>query len=169
MGELTARFVYKVMVVMAISGSIFAYYIGWLRQNRARSLAFGVPATIAVAVAFCIAMAAAGTPAQQRQLEADRTRVQDLRNLAIAIKLASEFGQGAPASLANLRARKTDPENSAPYEYHPKSGTLYELCANFAADSNEDQPVSGFTPNTFWTHGKGRACFQVDAAKMAPW
>jgi Domain of unknown function (DUF5671) len=167
MGELTARFVFKVIVVMAISGSIFAYYIGWLRQNRARSLAFGVPATIVVAVAFCIAMAAAGTPAQQRQLEADRTRVQDLRNLAVAIKMVNDSGQGVPASLANLRARKTDPENSAPYEYHPKSGTLYELCATFAADSNEDQP--GLTPNTFWNHGKGRACFQVDAAKMAPW
>jgi hypothetical protein len=169
MGELTARFVFKVIVVMAISGSIFAYYIGWLRQNRARSLAFGIPATIVVAVAFCIAMATAGTPAQQRQLEADRTRVQDLRNLAVAIKMANDSGQGVPASLANLRVRKTDPENSEPYEYHPKSGTLYELCANFEADSSEEQPSSGLTPNTFWNHGKGRACFQVDAAKMAPW
>jgi membrane protein YqaA with SNARE-associated domain len=165
MGELTARFALKVLTVLAISGSIFAYYIGWVRRNRARGLAFGIPAAVAVVATFCIGLAVAGTPSQQRQLEADRARVQDLRNLATAIKTAHDSGPGIPATLEELRLRRqdvriTDPGTGWPYEYRLQGGSTYELCANFAAGSSE---------NTFWSHGKGRECFQVDAAKTAPW
>jgi hypothetical protein len=168
-GEITARFVLKVIVVLAISGAIFAYYLGWLLRKQARGRAFGIPAAIAVAATFCVAMSVTGTPVEQRKLEADRTRVQDLRNLAIAIKMQHDATSRMPATVADLRARHLDPVTSAPYEYRVKDGSSYELCANFSAESGEDQPGVSYTANTFWAHGKGRACFQVDASKMAPW
>ena len=174
MGELTARFLFKVVAVLAISGSIFAYYIGWLRRNQARGLAFAVPAAIAVAATVCIGMAVAGTPAQQRHLEADRTRVQDLRNLAVTIKMTHDSGQGIPAALADLRLKQrdlsiADPESAALYEYRPKAGSQYELCANFAQESTGDRPAMRNPPNNFWSHGRGHACFQLDAARIVPW
>ena len=161
-GELTARFVLKVIAVMGISGAIFAYYIGWLRSNRARNLPFGIPATVVVATTFCIGLAAAGTPAQQRQIAADRTRVQDLRNLATALKIVYDSGQGLPASTSNLHTRRTDPERGIAYEYRLTGASTYELCAAFTGESSDNQP-------SFWAHGKGRQCFEVNAAKMAPW
>src|SRR6266568_5165269 len=87
-GELTVRFVLKAATIMLISGAVFAYYIGSLLQRaRARSAVFGTAATLTVIATFCIGLGVAGTPSRQRQMEADRKRVEDLRNIGNAIKL----------------------------------------------------------------------------------
>jgi hypothetical protein len=163
-GELTVRFVLKAATIMLISGAVFTYYIGSLRW-KSRSRMFGTAATFAVIATFCIGLGVAGTPAKQRQLEADRKRVEDLRSLAAAIKLRREASGVVPASLSDLKSpRMTDPETGAAYEYHSKSGTAYELCATF---SFEEAAESHRAPN-FWVHGRGRSCFALDAAKAAP-
>src|SRR5438093_145449 len=97
-GELTVRFVLKAATVMLISGAVFAYYLGSLHWNRsanlerarARSAVFGTAAVLAVVATFCIGLGVAGTPSRQRRMEADRKRVEDLRNLGNAIKLWHE-------------------------------------------------------------------------------
>jgi len=185
-GELSVRFVLKSVTVMLISSGIFAYYLGSLRWNRStdlsrerrRNLAFGTIAAATVIAAFCIGLGVAGTPGVQRRIEADRKRQQDLQTLANAIKLWRDQSQRAdastaiPATLVELGARQrlriTDPETNAAYEYHPKSATAYDLCANFA--EVETGGRNGY-PNTygFWNHGKGRTCFTLDAAKPVPW
>src|SRR5882672_10552668 len=141
-GELTVRFVLKAATIMLISGAVFAYYIGSLRWNRSanlkrasvRSAVFGGAATLAVVATFCIGLGIAGTPSKQRLIEADRKRVEDLRSLGNAIKLWHEANAAIPQSLENLKNRLTDPETAAPYEYHPRAGTTYELCANFFSE-----------------------------------
>lgn len=172
MGELTARFVLKVLAVLAISGSIFTYYLGWLKGRRTRGRAFAIAAAAAVGAVFAIGLAAAGTPARQRQLEADRTRAQDLRNLATAIRGAHGAAGRMPPNLGALgtsrRLRLEDPETRRPYEYSLEGGSRYALCARFAADSSEDSGLQ-FRPGSFWNHGPGRVCFQLDAALVAPW
>jgi hypothetical protein len=177
-GELTMRFVLKAATVMAISGAVFAYYITSLRWNRSanleraksRSVIFGTAATLVVIGAFCVGLGVAGTPSKQRRIEADRKRVEDLRNLGFAIKLRHDRDPNAtiPVTLADLKSgsRTTDPETGAPYEYHPRQGGAYELCANFAA-ANESSRL-GY-PSNFWEHGAGRSCFSLDVAKTVPY
>src|SRR5471032_89954 len=190
-GELTLRFVLKAATVMLICGSIFAYYLGSLRWNRStdvsrekrRNLAFGAAATAVVIVAFCVGLGVAGTPSVQRRIEGDRKREQDLRNIAIAVNLwrdqpshdqpqRTNSDAGIPATLAEMSTRPrglrmADPETNAAYEYHPKSVTAYELCANFVAEETGDR-FGNPNPN-FWNHGKGRTCFALDASKPVPW
>jgi hypothetical protein len=181
-GGLTMRFVLKAATVMAISGAVFAYYITSLRWNRsanlkrakARSVAFGAAATLIVAAAFSIGLGVAGTPSVQRRIEADRKRIEDLRNLGYAIKLHHDQDTSAaiPLKLTDLKGglRTTDPETGAAYEYHPKSDGVYELCADFAvASSDKGSPLRYGYQSIFWEHNKGKGCFSLDASKTVPY
>ena len=181
-GELTMRFVLKAATVMAISGTVFAYYITSLRWNRSanleraksRSVIFGAVAMLVVMAAFSIGLGVAGTPSKQRRIEADRKRVEDLRNLGYAIKLYHDQDPSAafPVKLADLKGglRATDPETGADYEYRRKSGGAYALCADFfAASSDEGSRVRYGYQSNFWEHGKGRTCFSLDVAKTVPY
>jgi hypothetical protein len=178
-GELTSRFVLKSLTVMLICGAIFVYYLGSLRWDRntdvnkakTRSLLFAIAAGVAVITTFCIGLAVAGSPTEQRHLEADRTRVQNLRQIAYAIydwrirAGANKSSVSLPGTLTELvgngigPTQIADPETGVPYEYRIKPDSIYELCAGFTnADSADPQFVTGI-----WHHGKGRTCFSVDS------
>ena len=135
-----------------------------MSKLRDRLLAAGAAVVAAAVVGFGFYVL--GPPQNQRAIGADERRVQDLRAIAQQI-----FGRHSlPATLAELRfGRQTeDPVTHAPYEYHTKSGTAYELCPTFAtasADSDSEYP----RPTTFWNHSKGRQCFQLDAVQAPAW
>jgi len=187
-GGLTARFMLKSAAVMAISGSIFAFYLSFLRWNRAtdaarerrRGVAFAIAASLAAVVAFCVGLGIAGTPAVQRLASADRQRVDDLRTIARSINLwrirakSSGSSPEVPGNLTELGTgpgivpRITDPMSNVPYGYRQLGGTRFELCGQFVTDNRKQSnryPDAG----EFWAHGKGRACFALDAAQAAPW
>lgn len=184
-GELTSRFVLKALAVLLICGAIFVYYLGSLRwdrhtdvrQVRNRSLRFGIGAAVVVAVSFCVGLGVAGMPAQQRHLEADRKRVQDLRGVAYGVyswhrrAVAEKSSTPLPQALSALvgkdirPSQAVDPETKTFYEYHVKTGATYELCATF---SDAEEP--GQVPLTqFWHYGKGRTCFSLDASQPPAW
>ena len=58
-----------------------------------------------------------------------------------------------------------DPETKASYEYHVRSGSVYELCATL---SDAEEPELGVATQ-FWHHGKGRTCFTMDASQPPVW
>jgi hypothetical protein len=165
-GEITLRFVLKCATVFAICGSIFWYYLGFLR-GRARSDLFAALALAGASTAFCFGMAATGTPAVQRHIEADSRRVQDLRSIAGALSGMTALPQSLPevgATRPGLHV--TDPETSMPYEYTVKTAKQYELCASFAAPDDMGGQQYG---SHFWSHPKGRACFAFDGTRPVPW
>jgi hypothetical protein len=158
-GELTLRFVLKCAVVFVLCGAIFAWYLGSLKWTaetpkdaiRTRGLRFAAGATAVVVVSFLVGLGLAGTPATQREYEADARRVQDLQSLATQFRYKT----------GNAQYLK-DPETGRAYEYRALDGTNYELCATFKRPSSPDL-------NTIWTHGVGRSCFRLDSAKDAPY
>jgi Domain of unknown function (DUF5671) len=174
-GELTERFVLKAAAVMLIAGAIFVYYISSLRwdrntdvgRERTRNLVFGAGASVTVVAAFCLGLGVAGTPARQRHLEADQKRVQNLHQIVMAMWTWHRQHGAIPARLTDLgieSARLKDPETGQLYEYQRKSDTLYDLCAQFAAD--EPPSANGtYFASPFWRHGAGRTCFALDASQ----
>jgi hypothetical protein len=119
-------------------------------------------------------------PAQQRSLEADRTRVNDLREIAEAVKiwhgreLLRNPNAKIPPDLGTLvRGRElagntaADPITHAPYGYHPKTGNRYELCGNFSATNIGERAFP--MHSGFWRYGKGETCFVLDASEPVPW
>jgi hypothetical protein len=111
-----------------------------------------------------------GPPRDQRAISADERRISDLRGIAHTLQvrqtpeLPKVLADLTPGPLPHLR----DPLTNTPYEYHPKTGTNYELCATFETVSAQGD-AEFQQPSPFWRHLRGRQCFQLDAAKTAPW
>jgi hypothetical protein len=165
-GEITVRFVLKCATVLAICGSIFYYYFGFL-HGRARNGLFAGVALAGALTACCFGLAVSGTPGVQRRIEADNRRVRDLRTIAGALSAMPAL----PRSLAELGAvrpglRVADPETGRAYEYTATTPKQFELCATFSAEADGDgQQYAG----AFWSHSKGRACFAFDTKRAIPW
>jgi hypothetical protein len=153
-GELSARFLAKVLVVLILAGGVFWYYLSSLR-GAVRHSAFAGAAVVMAAAGLVVGFANLGSPAQQRALQADRVRIEQLRRLAYELQARA----GAPPeSLDELRSPHMDPLTGASYEYKRLSGARYELCATFAGESRAG----------FWAHGPGRQCFALDASQPVP-
>jgi hypothetical protein len=137
---------------------------------RRRDLALAVGAAVVVVAVLVLGFRVLGPPRDQRAISADERRVSDLRMIAQILQarqkpqLPATLAELAPGPLLHLR----DPLTNTSYEYHPKTGTSYELCAMFETASAEGD--SEFQqPSPFWRHLKGRQCFELDASKDVPW
>ena len=173
-GELSTRFVLKVLTVMMICAPIFVYYLGSLNWDKnadlagakRQSLGFATGSGITIGIALCVGLGLAGTPSIQRQLEADQRRSQDLRDIAAFIRARYIPGKLLPGTLAELTqygfdsTRTKDPETKTPYLYRSMTSNTFELCGVFSGPSGEDQ----FPRDRFWYHRKGQTCFTLDAS-----
>lgn len=115
-----------------------------------------------------------GSPAKQRSLQFDQTRVSDLQQISFAVDEYWERNTQLPESLEDLRDQRytyvrsaTDPRTGELYEYRMVSEKSYELCAVFEKDSAEQQEQY---PKPFseqlWEHGIGHTCFSIEAHKL---
>ena len=124
-------------------------------------------AIVAVIVVLILGFRFLGSPAKQRELQADMRRVQALATLAQQISFSwNHSGKTLPANLDKITiAAKKDPFTGKPYGYHPKQDGQYELCAMFAADNRQLPDANTVDP---WLHPKGDYCFQLDASQPVP-
>jgi hypothetical protein len=178
-GELPPRVLLKALVVFAIAGTVFGYYLGDLRQDeREEGAPPARPSRLArVAVALTVVVIAAGlvfsgSPRRERLRQLDARRVDNLRSISNEVDAyARDFGN-LPRSLDELfqrprqpgRGPLRDPVTGRPYEYRTLDSLRYELCAEFAtADSIAGSAGSyeSGEPDAFWKHDAGRACFTV--------
>ncbi len=184
-GDLTLRFMLKVLTVGAIGGSVFGYYTWDLRRDDEPSgekAAQGAGLRlVAGAVSFAVLAAlgaglwVAGNPSEQRALRLDDQRESHLDAIAGAVDLYWDQHESLPESLQALSRERgvrlqsiEDPETGAVYEFRALGERRYELCATFDA---QDQPADvrrGVLRRgtRFWEHGAGRTCFDVDVREI---
>lgn len=182
-GELTLRFILKVIVVFAATGMTFAYYLlsvvrGTDRlSDKAFHRGFALAAMLAVVAVLAWGMVQVGSPASERLRKFDERRVEDLRaiqseilNFAYAgrqwdsavskpVKPVPETLDEMVQQAAYQRLHVTDPETGAPYEYVVRDAVRYELCAVFAATRSQDFDIQ-------WNHPAGRHCFTFDVSDV---
>jgi hypothetical protein len=170
-GETTARFLAKAFVVLLLSGGVFFYYFGGLRKTDAaaagvsRDRLMALLSSLAVLVLVILGFTHLGPPRAQRDFRADNQRVQNLYNLSTEIRhyWISHASQ-LPTGMDQLYgAVLSDPITHAPYEYHPKQGSRYELCATFSRRG--EGPETTTVPNQ-WAHPAGHYCFSLDASDL---
>lgn len=147
-GEATIRFLLKATIVFVLAGGVFWFYISWIREAGVNARAFAAAAAIAVGVGLLGGFLIIGSPSEQRKLEADRRRIQHMREIAGYLGGRSELPDIAPAHIV-------DPVTNQPYEYRKLGATRYELCATFDSPGAE---------RSMWAHGPGRHCFSLDAS-----
>lgn len=172
-GEITSRFLAKALVVFVISGGVFFYYFWGLKKPEepaartgfTRDRLMALLSVIAVAVTVTLGFSYTGAPRRQRAFRADQKRIQDLYQLSSQINARRKLnGTQLPDHLEDVRGvPSADPITRIAYEYHPKNGSDYELCAVFSLPS----PDTTQSTLKFWTHSAGRYCFAFDASQQA--
>jgi hypothetical protein len=123
-------------------------------------------AVIIVAAAIVLGFRNLGTPARERQIRQDVRTAQALQTLANKITMTWRAGKTMPVNLAHFVPAEVtnDPTTHAPFIYHAKSGTQYELCATFLTDDRDERQSEA----SFWLHSKGAYCFELDASQEPP-
>ena len=181
-GEITVRFILKVLAVLGVAGMVFSYYFLALKSSANRlqasklNRAYGAPAWVIAIAVVMWGMIVAGTPMEQRLVRLDERRVNDMRSIQqeiynIAYEGSDRYNNGKPytrlphplpatlddvvAKALNVRPSITDPSTGAAYEYEPKA-TSFSLCATFDTVQDKDYDV-------FWNHPAGRHCFEFNA------
>ena len=135
------------------------------RPNR--SVFFATILIVAVVSSIIVGIFLLGPPSEWRLRRLDERRVSDLRELSYAIDEYWTRESMLPSSLDELSwedewlAGLVDPETREPYEYRMLSSRTYELCAEFAQETD----IGGRdVPSQYlWFHGSGRQCFQLEA------
>lgn len=174
-GETEIRFILKSLVILAIAGAIFYYYLTDVKGRRqtAGTNASSLPRIYFWAVA-AVALAAIITsfffitpPKEQRERNRDAVRVTRLSEIDNAILQYAVNNQSKlPTSLNDIIVVSdvlTDPVNGEAFTYRTTSSTGYELCATFET-SNKIRPKESqdYYSDPGWLHDAGETCFQRD-------
>ncbi len=167
-GELTTRFVLKILSVLVVAGLIFSYYIFYLRGRQIYKLYLAISVVLVLATLIW-SFATMGSPFTQRQLRFDQQRMNDIQyDLNQRI---TEFWRAKgrlPENLDELAdpisnyKPPVDPETEASYGYRIIGPREFELCATFALPS---------APRDIRSHQAGRDCFAfpIDPQRYPPY
>ncbi len=185
-GEISTRFILKVLVVLATAVVVFAYYLWDLRtESIAKSVVpkkTAIATSIVVVLTIVLGFLLVGSPAQQRKVRFDEQRVQDLSTIQGEITRYYSTKQALPSALSDLTdsisgfVAPVDPTTNAAFEYSVLSPLQFQLCATFEADSVGNQtdwtrPYGVYSPyNENWMHDAGRQCFSrtIDPTMYPP-
>ncbi len=188
-GEISSRFVYKVIVVILVAGAIGKYYFFDLyHKHRLAKLVkhfnawLGIVLVIAAIVTGFIVV---GSPTKQRGLRFDQQRINDLSSIQSMLLYNAWQVKGAlPTTLDELTdplsgfTVPVDPETDAPYGYTKVASTTFSLCATFSQPSQDTKGRGEFgygyggdiavsRPSYYpgfegeqWKHETGLTCFE---------
>lgn len=182
-GDITVRFILKVIVVFLVAGVVFTYYFYGLRKSVAEQAnlqrTYGWTAIGVAALTVVYGIFLAGSPGTERHRRIDEQRLNDIRTIADAA-LSIVYGKDRwsrplpappsqlrplPASLddivshtVNVRVPSTDPEG-LPYEYRRDDASHFSVCTTFHfVDEQQYAP--------FWDHPAGSHCYTFDTGEV---
>lgn len=177
-GELTTRFLLKILTVFLTIGAIFVFYLRDLKNKWNEKSLRNFVAVIVIVMVIVVAggFFTAGSPLRARVYRFDETRVNDLQVLQNELfnywmnkRTLPNNLKEITSDIGGLSQLPADPESAAAYEYRSTGNTVFELCATFALPSPgvstalmPTKPVPASAYNYYsdnWDHGAGRVCF----------
>ncbi|KKW17166.1 MAG: hypothetical protein UY56_C0001G0020 [Parcubacteria group bacterium GW2011_GWA1_50_14] len=168
-GEVTTRFVLKVVAILLIAASVFYYYLAGLRDKKNNFLKFfkfGIVTLVGIVVLSSFFVA--GSPAEQKDRRLDSRRVEDLQFIQSEVTYYWQGKNALPENLSlvndDLRGVRVpvDPETGESYSYRVVEDKVFEICATFLTDSSEYLTEPAYYPyeSGSWGHGTGEVCFE---------
>jgi hypothetical protein len=180
-GELTIRFITKVLALVLVTGSALLYFTldlrhYWLTHER-RSWIFGGLVAITVLGTIVVAITQIETPKQTQARELDERQVMALSTIEYWVfEHYASYGR-YPETLRSIEMQysveiETTIEDRAPIEYRT-SDQGFALCAEFATASQDRQPrpvaeTPQFTNAGNWNHPAGWHCFERTLISNTP-
>ena len=186
-GEITVRFAFKVLSVLIVAGTVFAYYLYDLKRDVGQKS--GKMKLLAWAVSFAVLASIVGgffimgSPFTLRMKKFDERRVNDLQNIQYQVVNFYQRKGSLPNNLDELKdpiagfilPRDPNPAdfvgyNPGVYGYIKVSDLGFKLCADFSlvSDAQIDskymtRPMPVFLGDSYldenWQHSSGRQCF----------
>ena len=189
-GEISERFILKVLLVLLVAGAGFLHFIADLRgywegnAQKAKAIAWacGILIVLTIGSGFLII----GTPAQARNYLLDEQKVSDLQTIQSQVVTYWQQEGKLPTSLDPLNdplsgvTVPTDAQSGQSYDYKVLGNLSFQLCATFnsVTDPNAITPdmLSIPTPegpagsqdlSDSWYHDAGNQCFSrsIDPAR----
>ncbi len=180
-GELTTRFVLKVISVLVVAGLVFWYCLLEIRVRQEspvsvrQSFLWGTALLVLAAIVYGFVVM--GSPTTIRKMRFDEQRTSDLQSIQWQVVNYWQQKGKLPKLLSDLKDPlsgfnvPSDPSTGGPYEFKLGEGNSFELCATFElASGDEDGSMSSPQPpikmrlesmfNENWKHDAGRACFE---------
>lgn len=175
-GEITTRFVLKVLAVLVVAGLVFWYCLLELRVKQGepvrirREFLWGTPLLVLGAILYGFVVM--GSPSTQRSLRFDERRVSDLQTIQWQVVNYWQSKNRIPETLAELEdpisgfRAPVDPRTGEPYEYSAqvKGDPVFTVCAVFERPSTGTSIAKPYYPEArgmeSWEHGAGRTCFE---------
>lgn len=171
-GELTTQFVLKVITIFIVATGVFGYYLWDIRHGdnkKSRIPKIALIKTIILVLAAIIAgFFIVGSPAKQRAQRFDELRINHLQSFESQIIEYWRIRNELPKNLAQISdvfpgiVIEVDPQTQKPYTYNTTGELSFELCADFATNTNNTKyarPYYQYGHN--WDHGVGNKCFQT--------
>lgn len=180
-GELTVRFMLKVLVILYVAGAGFYYFYRSMKLSPAsvewknHNSLFRIVAIVSVIVVVAIGAFFIGSPGTERERRLDEVRVNDLRTIQQEIRNISTLDSSGPTpsmkralpeTLGNVvedaeysKPNTTDPVTGSTYEYTVTGPSTFELCATFETVRDQKYDI-------FWNHSEGRQCYTIDVLEM---
>jgi len=183
-GELTTRFVLKILVVLVVVGSAFLYYFydlkgKWEREQGLARIIAGV-VSLFVLASIVAGFFIMGSPVKQRLLRFDQEKINNLQNIQWQVVNLWQVKRVLPKSLAELEdpisgfVVPMDSQTGESYTYRVAGNLSFELCAvfneksvgvRFTSEPPRPIPASVMPEkiysleNSTWEHGVGETCF----------
>jgi hypothetical protein len=189
-GEVSSRFVFKVLAVLIVAGLMLGYYIYSLKRTitpaRKFNSVFAIVGAVIIIGSLVWGFTVIGSPQNIRNIKLDMQRVSDLENIQYQITTYWQQKQKLPATISDLIDPLSggylpkDPQSSKDYDYTVLGTQKFKLCATFALESQDLNRHNGGFPNYLrgpypitndaWKHEPGYQCFErtIDPDKYPP-
>ena len=178
-GEITDRFIFKVLAILIIASVIFVYYILDKSADSSKIVAwrktFAWVGIIVVLISIISGFIIVGSPAKQRALRFDSQRINDLTNIQYQIVSYWQRKAALPSTLTDLidpiagYIVPADPNTQQSYEYSilatSSTPLSFQLCAAFDLQSQDNSNFTYPASQGNWSHGAGRVCFTRNVDK----
>ncbi|MDP3696840.1 MAG: DUF5671 domain-containing protein [Candidatus Taylorbacteria bacterium] len=187
-GELSQRFIFKVLTILFIAGSVLIHYLSELKDRDKEFKwirVFDWTVAALVGASIIAGFFIAGSPQNQRLVRLDERRVSDLQTIQWQLINYWQRKESLPANLNDLTDPISgfivprDPETGGSYEYNISDDLSFELCVVFSTSAVDGaspemrlaKPVPAMAPDTapypvggdhynVWWHDAGRVCFE---------
>ncbi|MFA5248071.1 MAG: DUF5671 domain-containing protein [Patescibacteria group bacterium] len=177
-GELTLKFILKVITVMIIAAAVFSFYFYDIMRKKTEGeksrviKIYFLSTAIAVAIVFVGSFFVIDNPTQMRAKKLDNEVTTKFYTIDNCVDQYYREKKTMPLNMDEIKANcdyflddvAIDKESGKAFEYRLKQDKTYELCAQFRVsnkdDKNNNQPAYTSPENKSMLHDSGWQCLE---------